>query len=316
MKNIIVITLVLVLNSFHSNACDVCGCAINTSGNEVIPGVFQNYIGMRANVRHFESLHYGLLGGTTLSKEWFHTTEVYGRYSPHRRIQLIGFLPYNAVFKHEEDQWHTTKGLGDARMKANFLLIDHKDSTKDELLSVFLGITVKAPTGRYDFVDEESQAFRRSMLPGTGTWDYTLSADVIYRRKNVGGVLSGAYSLRGTNNLNYDFGNVFSGQASVFYRKQGMERTFLFEAGMMVTNLEADYDLRFNEEQIYTSGNMISPMLKFTSVGANWTFFAMANHALWQDLGKGRVQQFFQVDAGLTYFLPTKNKSKNKENEI
>ena len=181
----------------------------------------------------------------------------------------------------------------------------------DELLSVFLGNTLKAPIGRFDFVDDESQAFRRSMLPGTGTWDYTLSADLIYRRKNIGGIVSGAYSLRGVNSLSYDFGNVFSGQASIFYRKQGMERTFLFETGVMITNLEEDYDLRFNEEQIYTGGGMVSPMLKFTYVGANWTFFTMANHALWQDLGRGRVRQLFQIDAGLTYFLPTRDKTNN-----
>lgn len=310
MRRIIYTIVLILLYSYNSRACDVCGCAINTSGNEVIPGVFQNYLGVRSNIRHFESLHYGLLGGTTLSKEWFHTTDTYGRYSPHRRIQLIGFLPYNAVFKHEEDQWYTTHGAGDARLKVNLLLVDHKDSINDELLSVFVGNTIKAPTGRYDFKGDESQAFRRSMLPGTGTWDYTASVDLIYRRKNLGGVISAAYSLRGQNDLNYDFGNVFSGQASVFYRKQAMERTYLFEAGAMLTHLESDYDRRFNEEQIYTSGEMISPMVKFTSVGAQWSFSLMANHALWQDLGKGRVKQYFQVDVGATYFLPTIKQSK------
>ena len=310
MRNILLV-LILLIGTIKANACDVCGCAINTSGNEVIPGVFQNYIGIRSNVRHFESLHYGLLGGTTRSSEWFHTTEIFGRYSPHRRVQLIGFLPYNAVFKHEEGEWNIAEGLGDARLKANLLLIDHKDSIKDELLSVFFGNMIKAPSGRYDFKGDESQAFRRSMLPGTGTWDYTSSLDFIYRKKNVGGIVSAAYSIRGKNDLNYDFGNVISGQASLFYRLQGKARTFLFETGVMYTNLQADYDLRFNEEQIYTSGEMISPMIKITTVGEKWSLFALANHALYQDLGKGRVKQFFQIDIGATFFLPTQKKLKN-----
>ncbi len=303
--------LIFLISTIKANACDVCGCAINTSGNEVIPGVFQNYIGMRSNIRHFESLHYGLLGGTTRSSEWFHTSELFGRYSPHRRVQLIGFLPYNAVFKYEEEEWNVAQGLGDARLKANILLVDHKDSTKDELLSVFVGNMIKAPSGRYDFKGDESQAFRRSMLPGTGTWDYTASLDFIYRNKNIGGIVSAGYSFRGKNDLNYDFGNVFSGQASVFYRLQGNERTFLFETGVMYTHLQPDFDLRFNEEQIYTSGEMLSPMIKLTTVGENWSLFALANHALHQNLGKGRVKQFFQVDIGATFFLPTKSKSKN-----
>lgn len=310
MRNIL-LALFLLTVTVKANACDVCGCAINTSGNEVIPGVFQNYVGLRSNVRHFESIHFGLLGGTTLSKEWFHTTEFYGRHSPHRRIQLIGFLPYNAVFKKEEGEWNIAQGLGDARLKANILIIDHKDSIKDELLSVFLGNMIKAPSGRYDFKGDESNAFRRSMLPGTGTWDYTTSLDFIYRKNNIGGIISAAYSIRGKNDLNYDFGNVISSQASIFYRKQGKERTFLFETGVMYTHLQADYDLRFNEEQIYTSGEMLSPMIKLTTVGEKWSFFALANHALYQNLGKGRVKQFFQVDLGATYFLSSKNKSKN-----
>lgn len=309
MNKIIVVALILIMSA-KALACDVCGCAINTSSSEVVPGVFQNFIGLRSNIRHFESQHFGLLGGSFQSKEWFHTTELFGRYSPHRRIQLIGFVPYNAVIKHEENEWYTAEGLGDARLRANFLLVDHKDTAEDQLLSVFIGNTIKVPTGRYDFRDSEQQAFRRNMLPGTGTWDYTLSSDIIFRRKNIGGILSAAYSIRGKNALNYDFGNVFGGQASLFYRKQGNGVTFLFEVGVMYTHLQSDYDLRFYEEQVYTSGDMLSPILKITSVAEKWSFFAMANHAAYQNLGQGRVKQHFQLDIGATYFLPTTNKMK------
>lgn len=312
MKNTTLIFLLYCLISYGSKACDVCGCAINTSSTEVVPGVFQNFLGIRSNIRHFESQHFGLLGGSFQSKEWFHTSVLFGRYSPHRRIQLIGFLPYNAVFKHEENEWYSAEGLGDARFRANLLLVDHKDTAVDQLLSIFIGNTIKAPTGRYDFKDSEQQVFRRNMLPGTGTWDYTVSTDVIYRRRNIGGILSAAYSIRGRNALNYDFGNVFGGQTSIFLRKQGKGITFLFEAGIMYTYLQSDYDLRFNEEQIYTSGDMLSPLVKVTSVAEKWSFFAMANHAAYQNLGQGRVKQHFQMDIGATYFLPTNDKRKLK----
>jgi hypothetical protein len=307
MKKIIMTSLLIAIHAFQTNACDVCGCSINTGSSEVIPGVFQNYLGFRTNLRHFDSQHFDLLGeGSILSKEWFHTSELFGRYSPHRRLQFIGFLPFNSVIKTEEGETHHATGFGDARLRVNFLAVDYIDSTKDELLSVFIGGMIKAPTGRYDFINNEQQYFRRSMLPGTGTWDQTISTDVIYRRKNWGTMLSASYIFRGQNEFKYDFGNVFGGQLTGFYRLQGKGRTYLFETGVMTTHLESDYDMRFNEEQIYTEGWMIAPLVKFTSVGEKWSFSALVNHAAWQDLGKGRVQQYFQFDIGLTYFLPTK----------
>lgn len=295
----------LLLISYQSFACDVCGCAVNPGMGDVIPGVFSNYFGIRSNVRHFKSEHFSFLGEPPIhSDEWFHTTEIYGRYSPIRRIQIFGFIPYNAVAKSKNNQEFVfANGIGDIRLKVNTLLVDKIDTVQESIFNVFVGGTVKFATGRYDFIEDESNTFRRTMLPGTGTIDYSLSADFIYRKNNIGGIASFNYTWRGENDLKYNFGNVSFGQISGFYQLKRPTSSYMFELGLIGTNLEADYDNRFNEKQIYTEGWMISPTVKVTRFSEKWSFFVSANKAAFQDVAQGQVKQRYQFDIGLTRFL-------------
>lgn len=288
----------------NSYACDVCGCSINPGVGNVIPGVFTNYFGVRSSVRHFESTHLSLFGdASTVSKEWFSSTELQGRYSPHRRIQVYGFIPYNTVHKIEEDNLYKTNGLGDLRLQINTLLIDKSDSTKNSIFNMFLGGSIKLPTGRYEFIKDEVSYFHRTMLPGTGTFDYTISSDIIYRKKSLGTIASLGYTRRGENELMYRFGNVFYGQLSGFYQLKRTASSYLFEVGIVSTNVAADYDMRFNEKQVYTEGWMLSPMFKVSRFSEKWAIYISANKAAVQDLALAQVKQRFQLDIGITRFL-------------
>lgn len=300
-----VVGLCLLLVSSSTFACDVCGCAVNPGMGDVIPGVFSNYFGLRSNIRHFKSEHFSFMGEPPIhSDEWFHTTELYGRYSPTRRIQIFGFIPYNAVAKSEDNQGLMyTNGIGDVRLKVNTLIIDKMDTVQKRIFNVFIGGTVKFASGRYDFVDNESNFFRRTMLPGTGTIDYSLGTDIIFRENNFGGIASLNYTWRGENDLKYNFGNVAFGQISGFYQLKKPTSSYMFELGIMGTNLEADYDMRFNEKQFYTEGWMVSPMVKVTRFSENWAVFVSANKAAFQDVAQGQVEQHYQFDIGLTRFL-------------
>jgi hypothetical protein len=77
----------------------------------------------------------------------------------------------------------------------------------------------------------------------------------------------------------------------------------MFEVGIIGTYLEADYDQRFNEKQIYTEGWMISPMLKITRFSEKWSVFISVNKAAFQNVAQGQVEQRYQFDIGLTRFL-------------
>ena len=218
MRFLFILLLAIVTSINSAKACDVCGCALNTSGGEVIPGLFNHYFGVRSNIRSFGSEHLTLFEGEKpiLSKEWFHTTELHAMYTPTRRVQLFGFLPFNAVVKEEDEKQQTSSGLGDFRIRANYLWLDKKDA--DTMLTVFSGVTLKTPTGRSKFRNDEASFFHRNMLPGTGTVDVGFHTDIIYAKGKWGGMLNATYLARGTNGF-YNFGDATVAQLTAFLKQ-------------------------------------------------------------------------------------------------
>lgn len=302
MRYFLIVFLFIGIQTNQVKACDVCGCALNSSGGEVIPGLFNHYIGVRSNIRSFTSRHLTLFPNETpmQTNEWFHTTELHGMYSPKRRIQLFGFLPYNAVIKNENDQKHITNGLGDLRIRGNYLWVDKKEA--DTMLTIFTGLTVKTPTGRHQYKDGESINFHRNMLPGTGTVDFGFHSDLIYAKGKLGGMLNVSYLLRGTHD-NYAFGNAFLTQATFFLKQPLKKSSLLLEGGISFADLKADEDLRYNEKQIYSQGWLLSPMIRVSYFKGKWAGVLSFNKAVSQDMAMGQVEQNYQLDINLIRFF-------------
>ena len=302
MRLFIIMFLIIGTSTYHVKACDVCGCALNTSGGEVIPGLFNHYIGFRSNIRSFNSEHLTLFEGeqALLSQEWFHTSELHGMYTPSRRIQLFGFLPFNAVVKHEDGNQLTTSGIGDFRIRGNYLWVDKKDA--DTMLTIFSGLTLKTPTGRSNFKNNESFYFHRNMLPGTGTFDIGFHSDIIYAKGKWGGMLNATYLLRGTND-NYSFGNAFVTQFTAFRKQPLKSSSLLLEGGVTFADLQPDEDLRLNEKQIYSQGWMLAPMVRVSYFKGKWAGVLSANKAVVQEMALGQVRQNYQVDINIIRFF-------------
>lgn len=301
-------------SSYQSQACDVCGCSINTGGGEVIPGMFQHYVGLRSNIRSFSSEHLTLFDDepTLYTKEWFHTSEAHFRYSPTRRVQLFGFMPYNSVWKQEEGTVYQSQGIGDFRVRANVVVVDQKEEeTNATLMNLFLGASLKMPTGRSEYLSAgESAIFHRNMLPGTGSWDAAIHADFVYGKKDVGGMASATYMFRGTNDYQYQFGNLMAGQLTAFYKHRMNGSSLLFELGLNLVHMNPDMDLRWNEAQVYSQGTMVAPLVRAAYFRGNWMVQASANKAAWQDMAQGYVTHNYHLELGLTYFITSKKSAK------
>lgn len=305
---------ILLLLTIHQNgkACDVCGGAIGAGGSDVIPGVFQNYIGIRSNIRDFRSEHLTLFEQESpiRTREWFCTTELHGRYSPIRRFQIFGFLPVNSVTKEEDEVFSTIVGLGDFRVRMNYLSID-QTTDDSHFMNLFAGATLKMPTGRYSFNGNESHHFHPNMLPGTGTWDIGFHTDFLFRSNSLGGILSANYFIRGTNKYNYQFGNISAGMASAFYKKDFLNASLLFELGIIASHLQTDVDLRWNEEQIYSQGWAVLPTAKATFFKGNWACSLSYGKPAFQHLALGQVDQKNMMEMNIIYFLKTTSNENN-----
>jgi hypothetical protein len=305
MKKLILSVLMGVI-TLPALSCDVCGAAVNTGGGEIIPGIFKNFLAARGNIRHFHSEHLPLFPEDDLliTREWFHTSEVFGRYNPHKRWQIFGFLPVNSVWKEEEGEFFNIAGIGDARLRVNYLIIDQQHEEKERMINLFGGFTLKAPTGRYQYINKESSYFHRNMLPGTGTWDGAAHLDFIYKKKDqYGFMLNVNYMHRTVSPLNYEFGDLFFTQLTAFHKFKLNKHTIMTELGVSYMDLQPDVDLRWNEVQPYVQGQAVSPLIRVNYFYGNWGVQAATQFPAWQNIGLGQVQQRYQFDFGIMYFL-------------
>lgn len=230
-------TIVIVTMASNSVlSCDVCGCAVSSPNGDVLPGIFNNYIGIGASSRSFSSSHLTLFEGEIpiLSKEHFSLVNLHGRYSPTRRLQFYGNLPVSAVIKTEENETRSSSGLSDASLRANYLIIDWKKDSTESFVNLFLGSTLKMPTGRNEFRQDEKYFFHRNMLPGSGTFDIAFHVDFIYRKQSLGIAAYGTAMIRGQLINDYDFGNFYHSRVSVF-------RFFKFAKSSLMIDLGVDY---------------------------------------------------------------------------
>jgi hypothetical protein len=307
MKSKIKILLLILLIARLGYACDVCGGAMNTGGSDIIPGMYRHFIGLRGNLQSFSSEHLTLFPGeeALLSKEWFINNEIYGRYVPVRRIHLNAALPYNALLKVENNStFRSTHGIGDARFSINFLVLENQQDESKIDINWFSGIGIKLPTGEFEQSQDQNLHFHPNMLPGTGTYDFFAHSDFIFSNDNWGGTLNAMYMLRGTNKLEYSFGDIFSSRITSFYKHSlKKDRTLMLELGLTFSHIQADKDLRWNETQPYSEGSMLAPNLRASYFMKDWVFQLGANKAVYQNLAQGQVQQNYQLEVSLLRFF-------------
>lgn len=97
-----------------------------------------------------------------------------------------------------------TTGFGDIRLSGRWAALS---GTKD---LVTLGGGIKVPTGPYRLLDSEGSINEPTIQPGTGSWDpfLTFYYDHQWVPARWEYFLSGSYTLRTENPLDYDFGNL------------------------------------------------------------------------------------------------------------
>jgi len=307
MKKLASVTFaILLMNS--ALACDVCGCAVSSANGDVIPGIFSNYIGLGSSLRSFSSTHLTLFDNEIprKSSEYFSVVHLHGRYSPTRRVQIYGNLPVSMVQKTENNETRSSSGLSDASLRVNYLVIDKKKDSSESFLNLFLGSTLKAPTGRNEFTANEEFYFNRNMLPGSGTFDVGLHIDLIYRKKSFGTAFYGTSILRGQVKDDYDFGNFYHSRLSAFHFVKFKKSSLMIDAGMDFSMYEQDENLRSNSFEEYTGGWMLSPSLRVNYNTEKLIFSATAQRPVAQELAQGQMANNYSVQLNIIYLFNSK----------
>lgn len=298
----------MLLITYSTLACDVCGCAVSSANGDVIPGIFTNYIGLGSSLRSFSSAHLTLFDDEVPLNtfEHFSVVNLHGRYSPIRRLQIYGNLPVSSVRKTENNETRYSSGLSDASLRVNYLAIDKKKDSTASFLNLFVGSTLKAPTGRNEFTKDEEYYFHRNMLPGSGTYDLGLHIDLIYRKKSVGMAFYGTSMLRGKIKDDYDFGNFYHARLSAFRFIQFNKSSLMLDLGMDFSLYEQDKNLRSNSFEEYTGGWMLSPTLRVNYNREKFIFSATAQLPMSQELADRQVTNNYTVQLNIIYLFNSK----------
>jgi hypothetical protein len=262
-----ILSLLILIASPSAFACDICGCANGGAFFGIMPQSHQQLLGMRYRLRTFDS---HLNSERFKSVERFQTAELWGRFYPVKRVQLLVFIPFSVneqtVLLNNETK--RIQGLGDISITVQYNALNtFFDSTVHTLN---LGIGTKLATGKYQYdenVDDEVE--NPNFQLGTGSTDLLLSAIYTTWFKKIGLNTEVNYRVTSENSQGYRFANRFLA-ATTFFRTVSMKSTSLLpNAGISFEH--AKQDVRNGIRNEFTSGSLVNIVTETELFTKNFT---------------------------------------------
>ncbi|MCS6979217.1 MAG: hypothetical protein NZM15_03840 [Flavobacteriales bacterium] len=218
-------------------ACGPCGCSGGTPYLGILPQFRSHFVGIRYNFQSIRFNHSGLK-----ERLQFHSTEVWGRFYVHPRIQMLMQVPFQAIQTRTgtgPHQW-INQGMGDLRLMLNGLVLQTPDtSQKTWRHALLLGAGLKAPTGTYNAV-REGQVLAPSLQLGSGSWDWISSAMYTVRHSRLGLNVSWLTLWRQPNPLRYKLSDQHQVAASLFGWLKRKSLDILPQGGVLWEHLTSE----------------------------------------------------------------------------
>ena len=226
-----------------ASACDVCGCTGGGNQMGLLPLIPRHFVGMRYQSQGFHSMAHG---SEPDSEEHFRSVDIWGRWQPMQRVQLMASMPvlFNTR-RFEDGQTIHVNGAGDALLFAQFgVLQTGRSSDAFRKHTLQLGGGVKLPTGAYRLPDPNSESvlLPAAFQPGTGSTDWMLSGLYALQAGKWGFNMDASYRFAGENDRHYRFGNKFFSACRVFRSQSWRNNTFLPYAGASFDMRQKDHD--------------------------------------------------------------------------
>ena len=227
--------------STRAQACDICGCSGGNSSLGLLPLVQRHFIGMRWQKQGFESTPHG---SGQRSTETFSTFDLWGRWQPHRRVQLIAAAPFTFNNRQYEDgSTLHSQGLGDVTLLAQFALLDPKKQLVRRWSHTFqVGGGTQLPTGNTNNTDAEGELLHSNIQPGAGVVAPLFSALYALRYRTWGVSADATARIGIENEAGYEFGNRMSTNLRFFKTITAGKFTLLPHVGALADLRKKDRD--------------------------------------------------------------------------
>lgn len=294
----------LLFTALSASACEVCGCANAGSYFGIMPQVGRSFVGVRYRTASFDS---HLSNPMLQTREQFQSVELWGRFYPLKRIQLMAFVPY--FFNHQTEVKtgvnRRLNTLGDASVVANYNLFNtFWDSTYHGNIqhSLLVGGGVKLPTGRYEYdIAGLTDVANPNFQPGTGSTDWFVTALYSMRFGAWGWNTDLTYRYNGLNPNRYRFGNRVTANTLLFYNKELQKLTLMPHAGFYTEIAEKDFN---RKERVERTGGYIST----ANVGLDvflqrFTVGATYQQPIAQNLAVGEIRASARLTTHITFMF-------------
>lgn len=282
-----------------TRACPYCGCGNSNFQIGVLPTYSNAFVGVRYSYTHFKTD-----SGTQFSRDYFHTTELWGGYKVGRWMAMA-FVPYVAIHKRSDDGDVNSSGLGDITLLANyraFSVTTPGDVGRTSVTNaLWIGGGIKFHTGqsRVDLQDPAFTVGDFTQVPGTGSTDYLLNANHYLLRGNDGWVTNATYRINTSNAQQFRYGNRLYLAVNYFHS---------YAAGMWVirpttgVNLVVNGSNRFQD--VHVAGSQGFVLSGTAGVNLQRGRVGLLVNGTWplaEDLYHGLTQMRMRASAALTF---------------
>ncbi len=288
MKKILTAILLLSLFSIRSTACDICGCGVGNFNPHMFPHLSKNFISLSYNYRFYHT-HLEDAQGMMTNKETYHSILLTGQYSPIKKLQLMGMLPYQVNRQSGEEGNKSLNKIGDAVFLGNYRIVDNfLGSKKNIRQTLLLGAGIKLPTGEYVFDEtNEKEVGNANFQAGTGSTDLLLNGFYNIRIKNWMFSTGMTYKVNGSNKDDYQFGDRFLAVAQAKFIRNAGNVSFIPNAGINYETMQMDK--RSGEIVEHTGGNNLQLTSGLDMNTNKWALGFTWFKPLKQDLGEGHI---------------------------
>lgn len=299
----LITTLAIVIFSFHSISCEVCGCSSTAGSIGIIGSSNFHLVGFSFGARSFNSTHPDLFGHGNVenSSEFFMQGNLLAKFQVSKRFQVYANIPVVYNQQRREGKTSIAQGLGDITASTRFLAFSHADTVRKRALSLQIGAGVKAPTGKYSKDAHETT----NMYPGTGSWDFPFNLNLFFQSKKWNIQFENLFNVTSKNSAKYRFGN---GYQSVFYSGYN----FKAGRGTISPGIGVQFDYLFHSEidgssaNTFNGGHLLTILpginFEFRRIFASIRYFQPLN----QYLSKGYTKNNGQMSVAIYYTFKTK----------
>lgn len=292
------LSVALLFSAIRVLACDVCGCAMGNNFFGIVPNYQKNFVGLRYSYTSFHSIH---PGDNAFGEDYLHTTDLWARFVPFKRMQLFAQLPYQQFKRVEEGDNFKYNGIGDISFLANYTLVNNSDSLYGKIKHFLqLGGGIKLPTGNNAII-KNKRTLPNPIQLGSGSIDYLANLAYTVRYNNTGLNVEGVYRINTENKNEYKNGNRFALSTKIFGRFLLKKIALLPAFGVRYDRYKENYS--YGRAVEYTGGNNLSMGPSLNIFYKQWALSTDWQKPIKQNLNEGQTTAQPSFSTQLSFYF-------------